>query len=257
MQRKSCAGAAAMASSPREARPRVLLTRPRADSERLAPGITALGAECLIWPLTEIVPTREAVALPSGTAALVFTSANGVAAFAGLSPERGLPAFCVGDRTAQAAQVAGFTQVASAGGTVDDLAVLLGESATGAVFYPRGRDVAADLAGLAAARGIAVTEQVVYAAATGGPPPAQVVHALADGTIDIIAVFSRRAGTLLAGRFAEHPAWARAGTDVIAISKKASEPLVAAGFRHVFVADAPDAVAMLRAVSAALRQKDG
>ena len=71
---------------------------------------------------------------------MLFTSSNGVRAFAELSPRRDLPAFAVGDATAAAALAAGFTQFKSAGGDVRDLARLVASSlkpADGLLFHVR------------------------------------------------------------------------------------------------------------------------
>jgi uroporphyrinogen-III synthase len=54
----------------------------------------------------------------TGIGTLIFTSRNGVAAFARRRAERGLSVFAVGDATAAAARRAGFERVASAAGDV-------------------------------------------------------------------------------------------------------------------------------------------
>jgi uroporphyrinogen-III synthase len=102
------------------ARPRatLLLTRPRAASERFAAEIAArdLPLEVVIAPLMEIVPTGDLPPLPEG-AALIFTSSNAVEA---AGPGQGRRAWCVGARTRQAAAEAGFDAVL-AGATADEL----------------------------------------------------------------------------------------------------------------------------------------
>ena len=69
----------------------------------------------------EIRLTREPK-VDAPFAALAFTSVNGVAAFAALTPRRDRPVFAVGDATAQAAHDAGFADVLSASGDLRDLA---------------------------------------------------------------------------------------------------------------------------------------
>ena len=86
------------------------------------------GVESLIEPVIDIHPLND-VQLPNldKMQALLLTSANGVRAFAerqaGALPD--LPVFCVGDATARAARAAGFGNVESAGGDVDDGALLV------------------------------------------------------------------------------------------------------------------------------------
>lgn len=89
-----------------------------------------------------------------GVAALAFTSRNGVEAFAGLSPERSLPVFAVGDATTEAARTCGFERVRSAGGALADLAALLTAEAPrdGVLLVPGALEPAGDLPALLASR---------------------------------------------------------------------------------------------------------
>ena len=88
----------------------LLLTRPRAQSEAFA---AVLAAELpgrfrpVVSPILEIVPLPAPLDL-DGLQGLIFTSANGVEQFAARSPDRSLPAWCVGEMTAAAARRAGL-----------------------------------------------------------------------------------------------------------------------------------------------------
>eukprot|EP01035_Chromulina_nebulosa_P059319 gene59319-81202_t len=73
-------------------------------------------------PLLEVQVLPDVTVDLLGVAALAFTSANGVRAFADKSGERGLRVFAVGAATAQAARKAGFKSVLSADGDVAALA---------------------------------------------------------------------------------------------------------------------------------------
>ena len=129
---------------------RILITRPRDDAAGLAAKLTAAGHEVISEPMLEIRSLPDVVLDLEGVQAILFTSANGVRMFAALDGRRDLPAFAVGDSTARAARDAGFSQVESAGGDVDDLVRLVRERlqpAAGAVLHAAGRDVAGDLAG--------------------------------------------------------------------------------------------------------------
>ena len=231
---------------------RVLLTRPLDRSRAVAATLEAEGIDCLIWPLTKIVPAARALSVPPGTSALLFTSANGVRAFAALEPRRDLPALCVGEATAEAARRAGFADVRSAGGDARALVALARESGIRAFLHPRGRDAAGDIAGWLAGSGQRVAEAVLYEATEAGPPPAPVAAALAEGELDLVTVWSPRGGAILAARLDALDADLGA-TDLLAISPAAAAPLAAAGFRRRIVAEAPSGTAMLAAIRAAAR----
>ncbi len=78
---------------------RVMLTRPRADSERLAEELRARGNDVVMEPMLHIVPKGSLPPL-EGVAALIVTSANGIRALAAASDRRDLTVYSVGDATA-------------------------------------------------------------------------------------------------------------------------------------------------------------
>lgn len=231
---------------------RVLLTRPAADSARTARELEAAGASCLAWPLTRIVPLPGAVEVPPGTEALLFTSANGVRAFADGSTRRDLPVLAVGNRTAAAAREAGFDAVVSAAGGVRDLARLAKASRWRRFLHPRGRETTGDLAGALSAAGLTVAEAVLYAAQPAGPPPPEVERALTEGGVDLVTIWSPRSAAIFRDRL-DAASWPLSRTDVLGISENAVAPLRSAGFRSVAVAERPDAGGMRRWIIAALQ----
>ena len=101
---------------------RVVVTRPEADARRTATALRAKGHEVLVAPLMKV----ESVAadLSGNWGAVIITSANAPIAVAD-NPARDalrkLPLVAVGQRSAEAAHEAGFTDVTSAGGDVQDL----------------------------------------------------------------------------------------------------------------------------------------
>jgi uroporphyrinogen-III synthase len=76
---------------------RALVTRPREDAEKLAAALAARGIEAVLAPLLTIRPlpdSKERLApLLPGAQAVLFTSANGVRAFAAAAERRDLPIF--------------------------------------------------------------------------------------------------------------------------------------------------------------------
>jgi uroporphyrinogen-III synthase len=143
-------------------RPPLLLTRPRAQSDRFAAAVRArLGAlPLVISPLLEIAPRPDPV--PEGWRTAVLTSENGARALAARTDVEGRRAYCVGDRTAAAARAAGMRAV-SAGGAAEDLLALLRRAAPeGPLLFARGAETRGGVAEGLAAAGFTVLEAVLY-----------------------------------------------------------------------------------------------
>jgi uroporphyrinogen-III synthase len=174
---------------------RILLTRPREDAERLAAKLAALGHNVVIEPLIAIAPI-DAVELPlDGVQALLFTSANGVRAFARASDRRDLRVMAVGDATANAALAAGFARVESAGGDVEDLARLVRQrlsTADGPLLHVAATDVAGDLKTELEQAEFSVRRIALYRAEPVAQLSEAAVSALRAGEIDVAVVFSPR-----------------------------------------------------------------
>src|SRR6202000_2067728 len=127
-----------------------LITRPLEDAKPLADLLSARGVDCIVEPLLEIVPHDDAEIDLDGVQALLFTSANGVRAFAAHSPRRDLKVLTVGEGSAEAARAAGFNDVTAAGGDVDALAALAKlklDPKSGALFHGAASALAGDLQG--------------------------------------------------------------------------------------------------------------
>lgn len=224
------------------------MTRPQPAADKTAAALAARGVDSLVEPLLHIVP-RDSVPELDGVAALLFTSANGVNAFADCSACRDLPLLAVGDATAAAARAAGFTSVHSADGAVGDLAALarrlLPPGAT--LLHGAGADVAGDLA--ADLPGYFIRRLTLYdaVAATALSPMAE--SALRAGEIDAVLLYSPRTARTFA-------ALAKAaGVDTgrliaIAMSDNVAAVLAPNGWRGVKVAAAPTGAAMLALLDA-------
>lgn len=235
----------------------VLLTRPEAESRAVAEELAAHGIATLVWPLTRIEMADGPVALPDGTDGLLFTSANGVRAFAASNPERDLPALCVGDRTADIARELGFARAESADGDAGALARLAARSGLGRLFHPRGRDSAADMAALLAPHGIDVSDAVSYVARPTGPPPPRIAAALATGEIGVLTLWSARNARIFSALWGTTPVVDLGSVTAVAISDRAAAVLEGVGFRAILTADRPDRAAMIgriRQADAALRR---
>ncbi len=228
---------------------RLVLTRPRDDSERSAFALRARGHDVLIAPLMRI--ERVAADLDSHCGAIVITSANAAAAVATHTVRDALiklPVYAVGDRSADAARAAGFTDVTSAGGDLRDLIRVITErrpDSSAPLLYLAGEDRTGDLIGDLAARGIAAELAVVYRAITAPFPP-ELIAALKARAVDGVLHFSRRsADNYLDGAKNAGIAAQALAVRHFCLSAPIAAPLVAAGATNVVVAKRPDEAALL------------
>jgi len=210
---------------------RLWITRTRPAARETADRLAARGHDPVIAPLLAVRALPADSPVPDH-AALAFTSRNAVAVWAGLNPERALPVFCVGDATADAARVVGFSDVRSASGDARALAALIRDAATCPVLVPGPTRPAADLAALVGP-GVSIMPHAVY----------ETVEAdiAAPDPIDGILFHSARAASAFARR---HAASAR-GRLACALSDAVAEPLMALGFSEVRIAARPDEDALL------------
>lgn len=234
-------------------RPTVLLTRSRFQSRRFADLMRdRLGADLpvLIAPVLDIVADpRAAAAALQGAGGVIFTSENGVAACAGADVPPGLPAYCVGARTADAARAAGFVPRPDPPGDLDRLIARITAETwprdRGPLVHLHGAHVTGDAAAALAAQGIAARAAVVYDQ-RALPLSDAALRLLAGRAPVVVPVFSPRSARLLAPALAA----ATAPLRIAAISPRAAAALGVQGARCVQVADSPDAAAMVDTVAA-------
>jgi uroporphyrinogen-III synthase len=205
---------------------RVWVARAEPGAQATAARLSALGHEPVVAPVLQVRLLDADLDL-AGIAALAFTSANGVRAFAGRETSRRWPVFAVGEATAAAAREAGFTQVESAGGDVAALAALIEARRPGLVLHPAAVEVAGDLA----PRGVSVRTVAVYETLAARP-------AIDLGDVDAVLVHSPRAARVVAEM--------AAGSELaaFALSPACAAPLLAAGVK-VTVAAEPNETALL------------
>lgn len=185
-----------MAGATHPARPRtVLLTRPRAQAEAFGARLTPLGWTPIIAPLQAISFAESPPPLLDEARALLFTSQNGVAAFARLCPSRDLPALCVGPNTAKAARDAGFVALEGPG-QAQGLAPWAAQHSRGPVLHCRGAHSTGDLVSDFAAEGVLLHSHTLYTQ-TALPLEAHARDALNSGRVGVLMVFSPRSAQLL------------------------------------------------------------
>ncbi len=174
-------------------------------------------------------------------AALIFSSETGVDAYAARRERIAAMAFCVGDRTAEAAQKLGL-RVMSAGGDADAMiALILRHPPDGPLLHLRGKDSRAEVAARLSAEGMQTTEVIVYEQRPNALRPA--AQKLLGGTQPVIVpLFSPRSALLFCATAPRAPL--RIAAMSIAVAQ-AIDPRLNA---QVVVAARPAGDAMLAAV---------
>ena len=221
----------------------ILVTRPEPGASRTLAALAEAGLTGLSAPLFDVVMTDAP--RPTGKfAALVVTSANGAA---GLSPASvdlaaDLPVFAVGDRTAEAVRLAGFTQVTSASGDNRALARLVAASVAPKyrLLLASGEDHKDALPAALTRAGFEIALWTRYKAVPVPDLPAAVRDGLQDGSITSVLHYSRRAAEIFVAL-----ATSAGLADRIkaithhALSGDVAEPLTAAGCTDIRIAASP------------------
>lgn len=223
-------------------RPTLLLTRPEPASHRFAAAFRdrfGFDWPVVVSPLLTIVPISAQI--PKADE-VIFTSENAVAPFVAASPARGRKAWCVGDRTGQAAKAAGFAVTSGPGDAARLLPMILAGHRGGRLLHARGRHVAAHLAADLSSAGLETLEVVVY---DQQPLPlSPEAQALLVGAAPVLVpLFSPRSARLFAhaAQGCSAPLW------LAPISAAAAAPCP--GAARVEVARRPDADAVLEALA--------
>jgi uroporphyrinogen-III synthase len=226
----------------------------RTNGETTAAAVEALGHEALLAPLLE-VQSIDADLSAFTCDALIFTSRNGVSAFARLSHKRDLPAWCVGDATAAEASAHGFADVINAGGDAPALFDKLKAEASRSTrfLYAAPREPSAPLSAWMWAEGLLVSQVAVYetaviAPALSGADLRRVTH---------ILIHSARGGRALASHLISLGKFAFTNSCFICISEKAwqgfagaieeQDPNLLAGVERR-ISPLPDELSMLKLI---------
>lgn len=218
--------------------PRVWITRTQPGADATAARVRALGWEPVVAPLLEvhaISGAMDAAPAAQDIQCLALTSPNTIDAIrADLAAYRHLPAYAVGDATAEHARAAGLENVQSAKGDIHALARLIASQlSTGTVFTPGAKEPAGDLPGLLPH--LNVMRLAVYETV---PTAVQ-----APKNLTAILIHSPRAARIMATRIGtDQPS----GLRVITISEAAAAPLRDIFAAEIHIADTPDEDAVLR-----------
>ena len=226
---------------------KVLVLRPQPSAGRTARALANLGHEAVIAPLIEIVPSalspQARIEADAPYGAVIAASAN---AFA-LLPQgardclSGLPAYLVGERTAEAAREAGLRPVAPVFGTARELAAALPGSAPGKrLLYLAGHDRRPEIETALRDAGRDVTLVETYEARIVEALPVQAEAALRRSDLGAVLHFSRRTAKAYLRLASEAGLLREALSPLqICLSATVAEPLRAAGAAKLALAPGP------------------
>lgn len=204
----------------------------------------ALGAEqeIILSPLLkiELLPFEAPVTPYHG---LIFTSDNGVRAFAQVRSPQRIPAYCVGDRTADAARAAGL-EAFSAKGSADDLVTMINATdVAGPMLHIRGEHTRGDIAKRISAQ----VDEVVCYRQTPLPLTDETRTALQGNREVILPVFSPRTAQI----FFEQVKTVSASLQMVAMSEAVNDVILGSNLAEnveISIAETPDAWAMIQAI---------
>ncbi|MCR8549618.1 uroporphyrinogen-III synthase [Salipiger sp. P9] len=229
--------------------PILLLTRPEAASRRFLAALSEEGVTGFTPVISPLIGIEITGPLPdlAGVRGAIFTSANGVRAYAQLGGGVLPLCYTVGEATALAARDAGFAPQ-SADGTADALVEMIEKAAPeGPLMHLHGTHARGDVAGRLTRAGIETRDAVIY------DQPAQELSAGAKAALDgdvpvILPLFSPRS----AAQFARAPQ-GRAPLFVAAMSGDVSAALEALYVTRLEIPARPDAAQMRSVVIGLLR----
>ncbi len=207
---------------------RIWVTRALPQATATAARLVARGHDPVVVPVIETRPARFGLEDFAGAGALALTSQAGVAAVAEFAPRLcALPVFAVGDATATAARLAGFDQVYSASGRVEDLvALVLAHPGLGPILHASAALPAGDLVGELVRAGRPARRLVVYETV---PSP---IWAMPN-PVEAIMVHSAQAAKAVAAMILPHQT---ANLHLYGLSSEAIMPLAAFNFAKIAVA---------------------
>ena len=238
---------------------KVIVTRPSPDAEAFAAAAARLGADPLISPVMAI-RNREASLDLSGISALAFTSSNGVRAFAALSSERSFKVFAVGEATAAAATLAGFSEVDIATGDVESLsALILKSKPTRSVLHLAGSERAGDLVRHLSLKGVSARRAVIYEAVKIDHMTPEAARALSEiGNSSAVVLFSPRSARLFLDQARRDGVLdqLRSAT-AFCLSGEVAEEASESRWQTTLVAEERNAAAMLRLVERLIAGRKG
>lgn len=222
-------------------RPKIWITQSLPRARDTAEDYAELGLEPVISPVLEISPISSPPAPPVKSDLLIFTSRNGVSAFAETCSKRANEVICVGDATAELARKVGFVHVRSAEGDAQDVVKLVLKTVprSQTLRHCCGEHVKGRLAEQLSEAGYKIERAIYYSAS----PVDQTDVNL--GGVKYVALYSPR-GALAFSDFVK-------GKDVshmmsLSISGATDAALEPLSLKSRLIAETPDQTAMVKAL---------
>jgi uroporphyrinogen-III synthase len=235
----------------------VLITRPEEDALPLAETLRARDLQVLIEPMLRIKPIRDATFDVTGVQALLFTSSNGVRAFAALDRRRDIPVITTGEASARVARNLGFKNVEAADGDVTGLVRMVRhrlKPENGPLFHGAGSVVAGELATMLTDAGFDLRREVIYEAVQADALSPQLLQRLSDRQIDMVLLFSPRTAetfvNLVRGLGDRRASVEQGLSGMVALcfSPAVVDAARALPWQHIEAAERPDLSAMLNLI---------
>jgi uroporphyrinogen-III synthase len=221
----------------------VLIARAPDGSDDLQKAITDRGFKPLLEPILNIEFLDVSFENISEATPLVFTSGNGVRAFAHGCTQRTNPVYTVGRNTADEARQSGFTNIKTAAGTVDDLVDILPKDCE-EVLYVRGEEVSKDLKSIV---GIPVRELTAYRSVPADNLSMECLKAIDAKDVAAVMLFSAKGGKVFAGLLEQYDRASRMRTTrVLCISEGVVQSVSVLPFGGNAIADTPDRYGMIK-----------
>ena len=222
---------------------KILLTRPRASSERWAALLAARGWLCVIEPLLTIKPTHAP--RPSGVfQAVLITSANALEETnLSLTDLYARPCFCVGATTGNAARRVGFTDVRCGASNGVELAQLIAATLTDKnipLLHIAGDRTDDKAQNLLTQNGFTATKWVVYRAHAAEDFIPSTRASFAAREFTAIPVFSPRSAKILVSLIEKNNLQdACSSLTAVALSQTVANVLQDLPWQHLRVAATP------------------
>ncbi|MEA2833312.1 MAG: uroporphyrinogen-III synthase [Methylobacteriaceae bacterium] len=219
---------------------RILLTRARADAERTAARLAALGHTAIIAPVIEIAATGAAIP-DAAFDAIIATSAHALRS-APVHSLASTPLYAVGERTREAAERAAWRAPIHVAADAQALIAHLGAAspAISHALYLAGRDRKADLEAAAQAMRLSLQVVEVYVAHDVFMLSDEATRCLQRGELDCLLHYSRRSAELFIRTVLRAELWPQAAKlQHFALSVDVAEALAATGLQAVSAAE-PD-----------------
>lgn len=227
----------------------VIVTRTQPGADDTANALTQRGYRALLSPMLQIIPCGLDPAALAGVRDLIFTSANGVDAFAASgTPAEGLTAWCVGPSTAAAARETGFSKVVEGDGDAGDLARLIltarGEI-SGPLLHIANDAAAGNLVATLKDAGLPARFAATYRTEPAPALSAPALAALKEGPV-LLLVHSAKGAAAIAQSGAKLDQ-----AIIVAISEAAAAPLQGIPLAGLHIAGRPNEDALMAALGEA------